>query len=166
MNKAELERKENELCSIVCDIHGTMEHKFEQLRDNGVFDAYRQVHYAYAVEAENDIEFLKRGLFIQWYAMSEPSCFTGINELDNDAEERIIQKVESLILNDKLDNELKWMLKYYSTWDHVFERFINKYKGLRDWIQNESEIDLPDNIDRDDMSRRGQMGKYWNSVLF
>lgn len=163
MDRVDLERRENELCLIVIGVHGTMEHKSEQLKDKGVFDAYRQIHSAYADKAGKDIESLKRGLFIQWYAMTEPSCFTGIDQLDYEAEKKIIQQLDKLIISDKLDNELKWMLKYYSAWDCVFERF-KEYKGLQDWIHNDTGTDLPDTIDRNDMTRRGQMGKYWNSL--
>jgi hypothetical protein len=163
MDIADLTKKENELCSIVLGLRGTMEEKSAQLRDRGVFDAYKQIHSSYADKADKDLESLKRGLFIQWYSMTEPSCFTGINELDSAAENKIIEQVDKLIKHDKVDSELNWMLKYYSTWDYVFERF-KEYHGLRDWIKNDLGTDLPDTIDNDEMSKRGQMGKYWTSL--
>ena len=95
--------------------------------------------------------------------MTEPSCFTGINELDSDAERKIIKQLDNLIKRGKLDTELNWMLKYYSTWDYVFERF-KEYHGLCEWIENDFGTELPDTIDKDEMSTRGQMGKYWNSL--
>jgi len=163
MNIVDLTNKEDELCSIVHEVHGTMADKNEQLRDQGVFDDYRQVHTGYADRADKDLESLKRGLFIQWYAFAEPSCFTGINELEKDAELKIIELTDNLITADKMDLELNWMLSYYSTWDSVFDRFRD-YKALQEWIQNKIGTELPDTIDRQEMATRGQMGKYWNSL--
>jgi len=163
METADLARKEIELYSIIVGVRGTMEEKSAQLRDKGVFDAYKEIHCSYADKADKDLESLKRGLFIQWYSMTEPSCFTGISELDSAAEKKIIEKLDNLIKHDKVDSELSWMLKYYSTWDYVFER-IKEYHGLRDWIKNDLGTDLPDRINKDEMSRRGQMGKYWTSL--
>ena len=163
MDNVELANKETELYSIVLETHGTMDEKANQLRDNGIFDKYKQIHSLYADNSHQDTECLKRGLFIQWYAMSEPPCFTGINELDLEAELKIINQIDKLITIDNLDNELKWMLKYYSTWDYVFERFT-KFKGLQDWIKSEKGIELPNKIERSEMVKRGQMGRYWNSL--
>lgn len=163
MDIADLTKRENELHSIILGLRGTMEERSAQLRDKGVFDAYRQIHSSYADQADKDLEHLKRGLFIQWYSMTEPSCFTGIHELDNNAERKIIEQVDNLIKRDKVDTELSWMLKYYLTWDYVFERF-KEYHGLQHWIENDTETELPTKIDKDEMSTRGQMGKYWNSL--
>jgi hypothetical protein len=163
MDNVDLANKENELYSIVLEAHGTMEDKAMELRDKGVYDNYRQIHSSYADNSDKDLESLKRGLFIQWYAMSEPSCFTGINELDLNAEQKIINQIDRLITTDNLDYELNWMLKYYSTWDYVFERF-KEFKGLQDWLKNQMGIELPSIVDRNEMQQRGQMGKYWNSL--
>ena len=163
MDIVDLTNRENNLYSIVHEAHGTIEEKAIQLRDKGVFDEYQQIHSSYADKADKDLESLKRGLFIQWYALTEPPCFTGINELDDNAERKIIKQIDRLITTDNLDNELKWMIKYYSTLDYVFERF-KEFKGLQDWIQNNMGTELPDTVDRNVMSKRGQMGKYWNSL--
>jgi len=162
MEEADLTKKEIELYSVVVGLRGTMEERSAQLRDKGVFDAYKQIHSCYADNADEDLESLKRGLFIQWYSMTEPSCFTGIGELDSSSEKKIIKQIDKLIKHARVDSELSWMLKYYFTWDHVFERF-EEYDRLRDWIKNVAGADLPDEINRDEMSRRGQMGQYWAS---
>jgi len=135
----------------------------DQLNDKGVYDKYKQVHRLYADNSGKDLESLKRGLFIQWYYLCEPPYLTGINELDENAERKIIEQLDYLITADKLDFELKWMLKYYYNWDYVFERF-KKYKGLQDWIKNQMGSELPDTIDRNEMQQRGRMGRYWNSL--
>ncbi|NOT74218.1 MAG: hypothetical protein HOP08_04760 [Cyclobacteriaceae bacterium] len=164
MNLTELATAENELYAIVLQAHGTMEDKAIQLRSKGVYDKYKQIHKWYADQSENELESLKRGLFIQWYALSEPPCFTGINELALEAERKIINQVNKLIASDSMDYELRWMLKHYSTWDYVFERFMD-FKELQEWIANKKGDELPDTIDRSEMAKRGQTGRYWNSLI-
>jgi len=163
MDNVVLSNKENELYSIVLGVQGTMEEKAKQLRDKGVYDKYKKIHSTYASNSDRDLESIKRGLFIQWYALCEPSCFTGINELELKSELKIIGHIDKLITNNNLDSELKWMLKYYSNWSYVFERF-EEFNGLQNWIKNQIEIELPSTVDREQMQNRGQMGKYWSSI--
>ena len=129
-----------------------------------VFVSYRQVHKQYSVLAKEQDEALKRGLFIQWYAITEPNYLTGIEQLDEEAEQSIIAIVEDKIQSNSLDSELRWMLNYYATWDHVFDRFNNR-KGLVEFIVNRTD-GLPHDlvIDKVAMNKRGQMGIYWNSL--
>lgn len=74
-----------------------------------------------------------------------------------------MKQLDRRIVTENLDHELKWMLKYYSNWDYVFERF-KEFKGLWDWVKNQRGIELPDKIDRTEMTKRGQKGKYWNTL--
>lgn len=163
MNATDLTRKEIELHAIVAGLRGTMEERSAQLRDKGVFDAYKQIHSFYADKADEDLECLKRALFIQWYSMTEPSGFTGISGLDISSEKKVAEQLDQLIEHARIDNELSWMLKYYSSWSYVFKRF-EEYHNLRDWVKNDRGADLPDRIDNDAMSTRGLMGKYWTSL--
>ena len=61
------------------------------------------------------------------------------------------------------DYELEWMLDYYSNWDFVFERF-DEFKYLQGRMTRADKVDLPEKIERNEMSKRGQMGYYWNSL--
>jgi len=128
-----------------------------------IFIEYRKVHQAYAELSLTDTEALKRGLFIQWYALAEPNYLTGIADLDENAENKIVQALNGLIEASKVDSELIWMLNYYSNWDWVFQR-LTSFTGFNSKIVNEQNNHLPDKIDRDEMAQRGQMGKYWNSL--
>ncbi len=128
-----------------------------------VFTEYRKVHQTYADLSESDIEALKRGLFIQWYAMTEPNYLTGINDIDNQAGEKIIQVLNKTISAGSFDAELVWMLNYYFNWSFAFEI----YKNFREFDQrliNDENNKLPETIDREAMEQRGQMGIYWNSL--
>jgi hypothetical protein len=87
-----------------------------------------------------------------------------LKELDEVAERSIIDFVENKIQNNLLDSEIKWMLNYYANWDFVFDRFNNR-KGLAELIVNKTD-GLPFGLvlDKVAMSKRGQMGIYWNSL--
>lgn len=164
MTIEQLARTEMELYSTVLDLNEMEQTDELNKRLQSVFASYKTVHQKYSVLAKQEDEALKRGLFIQWYAFTEPSYLTGIGELDENAEQIIIDIVEEKINNKSLDYELKWMLDYYANWDFVFERFKNQ-KGLAELIVNSPDA-LPKGltINKVAMNERGQMGTYWNSL--
>lgn len=127
-----------------------------------IYSSYRKIHMQYAELASKDREALKRGLFLQWYAVTEAEHLSGISDLDEKAETLIIEKLDESIERNNLDRELKWMFNHYSDWDYVFNRF-KKYKSLNEAIKNRKEDELPEIIDNELMENRGQMGQYWIS---
>jgi len=163
MTIEQLAEKESDLYSIVLDLNKEKQTQETIEKLKNVFISYRQIHKLYADLADKQDEALKRGLFIQWYAITEPADLTGICELDEQAELNIINLLESKIQTDSVDNELKWMLNYYASWDFVFDRF-KKFTGLKNFVQNRTEEYFPSKIDRISMATRGQMGIYWNSL--
>lgn len=158
----ELAHKETELYTAVISINGTIEEKNKQIEQLGIFEAYRKIHREYARQSKTDLEALKRGLFLYWYALTEPSCYTGIGDLDPKAIEAIIHTLDRRFHKNISDYELDWMLSYYSNFEFVFERFRN-YKSFYSRL-TDCKTEMPDSIDREDMSMRGQMGLYWNSL--
>jgi len=164
MTLEELAKTENELHSTVLELYN--KEQTEELNEklNTIFASYKKVHKYYSDLAKEEDEALKRGLFIQWYALTEPSYLTGIEELDKMAENNIIDLIEEKIQNNSLDTELKWMINYYAIWGYVFDRFNNR-KGLTELIANKTDS-LPPKLfsNKEEMNNRGQMGKYWNSL--
>jgi len=55
----DLANKENELYTIVLGMNGRMEDIEKELRTEGVFKKYYQIHAQYVKLAENDLEALK-----------------------------------------------------------------------------------------------------------
>lgn len=159
----ELAYKEDKLCSKIISLYNKPQTEDSDKELEEIFVEYKSIHKKYAALASHNIEALKRGLFIQWYALIEPSYLTGIANLDERAENKILQAVNDIIKTDRVDLELVWMLNYYSNWEWVFER-LEFYKGFDPNIVNEQNNKLPDSIDKEKMSLRGQMGKYWNSL--
>jgi hypothetical protein len=130
-NIQELTEKENKLLAQVNGIVGSMNEKTRQLSEMGVFSSYRELHNEYAALAKaGNVEALKRAFFIQWYAVSEPSCFTGIpgtdpwgdgTRLDKNTEEVVFDLVAQHLSSD---DELRWMAAwYYQISDYYFEAF-------------------------------------------
>ncbi|MCO4293077.1 hypothetical protein NF867_09395 [Solitalea sp. MAHUQ-68] len=163
MNLESLANKEIELYSMTIDLYHQPQSEENNERLKVIFKAYKEVHRNYANLSDIDNEALKRGLFIQWYAMTEPNYLTGIDALDEQAEHLIIESLNQRILNNDPDWELKWMLDYYTSWDWIFDKFKD-YEGLRKAIKIRQANSLPTDIDNDNMNNRGQMGKYWNSL--
>ena len=160
MTLTDLTKKETELYSLVIDLYnGKGNSESNGLTLNEIYAEYNEVHSEYAKMSETDIECLKRGLFIQWYSMTEPNHLTGIAELDGNAETKIITELKKRIEQNKADNELKWMLNHYLNWDFVFEKF----KNIAEFNEDENVVDLT-NI-KLEMVNRGQMGIYWNSII-
>lgn len=160
---AELATKENELYLETISIYRSADISGSEERFNRVFGQYRDVHAAYAELAAPEPEAMKRGLFLQWYALAEPPFLTGLNALSTDAERTIIACVNERIGSASIDGELGWMLHYYSAWDWIFARFPDA-QHLHEFLRSEKRMALPSSIDRDAMALRGQMGYYWNSL--
>ncbi|HIP49343.1 MAG TPA: hypothetical protein EYG92_10320, partial [Lutibacter sp.] len=87
----DLANKEKELYNLTIALYkekGNSDSKGLTLDE--IYAEYKNVHKEYAKTSGKDIESLKRGLFIQWYSMTEPNYLTGISELDENAELKII----------------------------------------------------------------------------
>ena len=164
MTVEQLAETETELYSTVLDLNEKKQTEELNEKLKTVFASYRKVHKEYSELAEVDEEALKRGLFIQWYSSTEPNYLTGIDDLDQIAEENIIDIIENKIQDNSLDEELKWMLNYYASWSYVFDRYKNK-KGLNELILNKTD-GFPSTlqINFETMKKRGQMGTYWTSL--
>ena len=156
--------RENELYAEVLSVNGSMQEKHALLEALGVYEKFKQVHNEYARLCDTDLEALKRGLFIQWYSLSEPNCFTGIFLLNSFAVKNVLDCVYRHLLSNEPDFELRWMLSYYS---EICEFMFEEHLQLKLFYENLNEsykVDLPDCIDREAMKSRGQMGIYWNSI--
>ena len=162
MTIEELTEKENKLYFKVCSLNGTIEEKENQIVKLGISAEYKVIHQNYSELSAENIEALKRGIFISWFAVSEPTFLTGINELDENAEENIVKEINERIKNKTVDSELNWMLNYYKSWEYVFAKFA-KYELFNAKMISKEETELP-KIEKQEMESRGQMGVYWSSL--
>ena len=158
MTLTDLENKETELYNLTINLYNRKGSSNSKTLDE-IYTEYKNVHKEYAKMSDKDIESLKRGLFIQWYSITEPNYLTGISELDEKSELKIILELKNWIDKNKTDNELNCMLNYYMEWDYVFEKF----KNIMEFKKTENLVNLS-NI-KLKMIDRGQMGIYWNSIM-
>jgi hypothetical protein len=163
MNIDELDIKEQNIYSSVIELDGTIEEKSDKVVYFGITKEYREVHQEFSRLAKSDLEALKRGLFLMWYSMAEPTWLTGIEELDEESEKRMVNILDRRLKRGITDYELDWMLDYYSGWDYVFERF-SEFKSFQNRLKSKTKTELPDKINKEAMEKRGQMGIYWNSL--
>jgi len=163
MTLVNLTNKENELLDKVEKVTGLMEEQNVIMEKEGVFDDYKKIFNEYVGLHKKDLEALKRCLFLYWHSASEPSCYTGLGEFDNKQVEKVLNTLDKRLSQGITNYELEWMLSYYSNWDYIFEPFP-KFKFILEKIKENNRTEMPDEIDRDEMEKRGQMGKYWNSL--
>lgn len=142
----------------------------EQTNAPAPFSDYKAIHNAYLIlyKESNDIaiktEALKRLIFLNWQYVAQANLLTGINELDDDTMFQGYEILNGLIQTNKLDDEFKWMLAFYSKWDYTIleysedgldaltafvkeNRWIPRQPPAKEWIEGK-------------MDNRGQMGKY------
>jgi len=165
----ELTNQEDRLIQQVRQVHGSMEEKTEQLQHLGVFEQYRAIHDAYAALISNpsdEAEAKKRALFIQWYAVSEPMCFTGISELNGDTQRFVLEQIQKDVDFNRLDHELTWMTPWYYAISNWYFDDLFYLPTLQQYLrQGQGRVHLPRAIAIESFDNRGQMGRYWLSVF-
>jgi len=161
MSIQKLAEKEHQLNLIVTSLKGTIEEKEAQIFKLKLPEEFKKLHFEYAEFSNENIEAIKRGLFLYWFSLSEPMFLTGIFEIDKVANEKIIKNIEKIIDADKIDYELSWMLSYYKEWDWIFENYKSHKKFYTGLLS--SNVSLP-KINKEQMLNRGLMGNYWNSL--
>ena len=101
-----LAEEENKLGKIVEDLYNQSPYEPNETELRKVYSQYRAIHKKYAeLAAVDNLEALKRGIFLQWYAMSEPNWLTGVSNLDPQIEINIIQTLNDKILSSSLDEK-------------------------------------------------------------
>lgn len=163
MTIEELTAAEEQLMAQVLSVEGSMDEKHAELDARGVYQAYEDVHREYVELGEQgEIEALKRALFLQWYCMTEPSCFTGVRSVDQAAEHKVLRMLDELAASDSLDDELRWMLPFYDSVNDWYFRDRTNIPALRRWLDQNGSTRFPEDESRSVQLRaRGQMSHYW-----
>ena len=126
-----------------------------------IHNKYKEIYLQYSefYNKTQNLEALKRIIFIQWYAVVEPVTLTGIGELDQEVERENLRNLYHLILHNKVDKEfLTMILHYYYIGDWYFNSFYDFSEPLSA-IKQEFAYYLMGQL-----KDRGQMGYYWNSL--
>jgi len=171
---ANLAAREQTLYSYTISLVGTLESKNKQLEEAGIFAAYDELYAEYlaacqrAVEEPLKLELLKRLTFLSWYSLLEPSFLTGIGALSVDGIFTTYGLLDAHLREHQPDNELRWMLSFYSSWDYILLHFSEPrlptltafVKAVDSTVYHVPERQLPQHA----MDNRGQMGIYWQSM--
>lgn len=146
----------------------------ENANSQAVFTDYMGIHKEYLniYKTSNDAavktEALKRLIFLNWQYLSQANLLTGITGLDDDTMFEGYEILNGLVQTNKLDDEFKWMLEFYSKWDYAIleysedgldaltafvkeNRWIPRQPPAKEWIEGK-------------MDNRGQMGKYLTAL--
>jgi hypothetical protein len=160
---------ERHLISQVNSVTGLMEEKHDQLNESGVYSEYRKIYenYVELIESDNEgLEALKRAIFLKWWELAEPSCFTGLYDLPEKATRIAFESLDHRIKADGLDFELDWMLPFYNEIAEWVFLPHSDLQNLKSYLAK-ANTDLIDkaNMKAEDFENRGQMGDYWQSVF-
>lgn len=146
---------------------GLMEEKDRELREGGVYAESAALHAAYvrlAAPPDSNLEALKRAIFLGWYETTEPSCFTGIADLNRDEVRRAHELLDAACTGGGVDAELEVMLGFY--WfiaDYHFT--FNSSTRLRQYVSKlNPEAHKAFGFSRHALEGRGQMGHFWTSI--
>ena len=168
-----LSNLELNLYNYADSLDGDMDSRDKQLQEKGIFDQYRNLYQSYldlffdTKDEEIQLEILKRLIFLNWYALVEPSCYTGIQDLDNAAIFESYSILNEYLINNKTDKEFTWMLSYYSSWDFTILPFSElNLNALTKFVREADTTVLAcpkKQLPKGSMHNRGQMGIYWIS---
>jgi hypothetical protein len=169
-----LSDREFELYKHVFALSGSIEDKHHQLTIDGTYDMYKEIHSNYFdlfLSTGNDgekIEILKRLIFLNWYSFIEPSFFTGIGDLDKSIIFKSYSILNDYLLDHKIDNELRFMLSNYSSFEWPILDFSEgKLSELTRFVKKSQHVPtdlLNYKIIEENMQNRGIMGIYWLSM--
>ncbi|HEY6559310.1 MAG TPA: hypothetical protein VI072_18625 [Polyangiaceae bacterium] len=165
-----LAEEEDALRGVVGSLTGPMEEKASHLAKLGVYDQYQGIFHRYVAllgDPSAGTEALKRALFLGWYNLSEPACFTGLHLVDDGRQWICVCEVaDATIGRGNLDQELAWMLPYYyDLTDFAFAGLATQ-PNLAAFLGRAD----PDGyrtapVEQHQLRHRGQMGHYWQSIF-
>jgi len=160
----DLTNEENRIFSEVICAKGTQEQIVKHLEENNIFEAYRQIHAHYCELAisENNLEALKRALFLQWEAATDQPHNTGLRNFNIGAQKKILNKLNEIITNGREDNELSWMLIHYYDITHSYFNDLSSSAAIKKYCEVKNDDLWHKGIPSiDSFKERGQMGFYW-----
>jgi hypothetical protein len=147
---------------------GSLAQRDRQIERSGLYGEYPAIVRAYLdlfTDAESAPEALKRAAFLVWRAAVAPPDETGIADLPTGTSRAVIAELDARIRRGAIDAELTWMLAWYhGEAPHLYELFgatpgLLRFAGTqpRDAWRSAA-------VDREGMTQRGQMGRYWAAL--
>jgi hypothetical protein len=147
---------------------GSLVERDRQIERSGLYGEYPAIVRAYVdlfTDAESSLEAVKRAAFLVWRGAVAPPDGTGIAELPVGTARAVIAELDARSRRGATDAELGWMLAWYhGEAAHLFELF-GASPGLLRFAENQPrDAWRSAAVDREGMTRRGQMGRYWAAL--
>ena len=142
---------------------GTFDECANHIAAVGLPEQWRQILENYASLLDDSAqgpEALRRALFLAWYSINEPWEFTGLLDMPQDVERRVLYRVDKLLATGRIDPELRSMLRGYGP-GRPFDRYP-ELEALAGFMANISGSHSPD-APLGSMQDRGALGVYWQS---
>ena len=109
---ADLAAREDVLMAQLCAVANEPDQAvFENIHAT-VSQLYKAVYHEYVAlleltsEAAVRLEVLKQTIFLRWYVMTELDWYTGIGYIEPEDTARVFDALETMILQNQLDDEL------------------------------------------------------------
>lgn len=160
---------EGAVLASIAGAQGTLEERDQQIERSGMYGEYPAIVRAYEelfADAENAGEALKRALFLVWRGAMELPVHTGIAPLPDGTVRAVIEKLDERVRHEQGDDELAWMLAWY----HAQSPFLLELYGatpalMRFAHTRDADAWREENLSRQAMAMRGQMGRYWIALM-
>ena len=127
-----------------------------------VYNAWREIFQQYAALAAQDVEALKRAIYLCWTQQSQDPFLSGVDGLDQAATGEVLASANRLAKTEELDDELRWMLSYYY---FVEPSYLDRFQDL-DHLKRVSRHDplaYRQECLKGSFDNRGHMGRYWKA---
>jgi len=128
----------------------------------GVYAAWRDIFQQYASLAREDMEALKRALYLAWTQYSQSPLLSGVKDLDEKTIREVLAIADDLARTDRLDAELQWMLSYYYL---VEPQYLDRFDGQEHLkqVSRQGPLLYRHECLKCSFKNRGHMGQYWKS---
>lgn len=123
-----------------------------QINEKELASKYNDLFELYC--SNDDLESVKRSLFLQWYAVSEPQELTGMPDFNENIQRSNLKRIGEIVKNNIYDDEIIVMLKhYYEITEWYFGELGTTLKRINE------------NKSSNSYKNRGIMGVYWESIM-
>jgi hypothetical protein len=169
LSLASLAGWEEAVLASIAGATGTPDERDSQIERSGLYGEYPAIVNAY-IEHFSDpataLEALKRAYFLVWRGAMATPAESGIAPLPDGTIRVVIDELDAWARRDAADEELRWMLGHY----HAHGPSVLDLYGASPRLVRLA-ADVGDDAWRRAapppaaMSGRGQLGRYWSSLL-
>ncbi len=163
MSIEELSKKEDKLLSQMLN-KGHFDENDQFLSESEYYKEWQKIFNEYSELAiSGNLEAMKRAVFLLWYQTCEPAPLSGLINLDTKYISLVLEYLNSLIKNGKVDHELSWMLPYYYMVAEWYLPDSGDYSNIKEFSSINQDY-WESQKDKSEFNNRGQLGDYWRSI--